>query len=100
MKCLKNTIRALTLAVFLATTLLPPSTLANERGTETGDDAAVILDLVVLRPAGFVATVGGIVVFIVSLPISVPTLSIGKAFNSLVATPAHYTFVRELGEER
>jgi len=99
MKCLRNSIRALTLAIFLAVAILPVAN-ANERGTESGDDAAVILDLVVLRPVGFVATAGGIVVFIVSLPISVPTLSVGKAFNALVTTPAHYTFVRELGQER
>lgn len=99
MKSLKNAIHALSLAVFLIASL-PAPVQANERGTETGDDAAVILDLVVLRPVGFIATVGGIVAFVVSLPISIPTLSVGKAFNALVASPARYTFVRELGEER
>ncbi len=99
MNYLKNAMHALTLAVFL-TVSLPTPVHANERGTETGDDVAVVLDLVVLRPVGFIATAGGIVTFVVSLPISIPTLSVGKAFNALVASPARYTFVRELGEER
>lgn len=99
MKYLKNAMHVLVLAVFL-TVSLPTSVHANERGTETGDDVAVILDLVVLRPVGFIATVGGMVAFVVSLPISIPTLSVGKAFNALVVNPAHYTFVRELGEEK
>ena len=65
---------------------------------EDGDDAAIMLDLLLLRPAGFFATVGGTVIFVASLPISISTWSVGRSFKSFVARPAIYTFVRDLGE--
>lgn len=98
MHSLKALITSLSLAIFL-TISLPGTALANERGTETGDDVSIILDLLVLRPVGLVATVGGTVIFVCSLPISLPTGSVGKAFNALMARPAVYTFWRTLGEE-
>ncbi len=67
---------------------------------EEGDDAAIMLDLLLLRPAGFFATVGGTVIFVASLPISLSTWSVGKSFESFVKRPAIYTFVRDLGEPR
>ena len=98
MHSLKALITSLSLAIFLAISL-PGTALANERGTEIGDDVSIILDLLVLRPVGLVATVGGTVIFVCSLPISLPTGSVGKTFNALMARPAVYTFWRTLGEE-
>lgn len=98
MQSLKLLITSLSLAVFLAVSL-PNTALANESGTETGDDVSVILDLLILRPVGLVATVAGTIIFVGSLPISLPTGSVGKAFNSLMARPAAYTFRRTLGED-
>ena len=98
MHSLKALITSLSLAIFLAVSL-PGTALANERGTEIGDDVSIILDLLILRPVGLVATVGGTVIFVCSLPISLPTGSVGKTFNALMAKPAVYTFWRTLGEE-
>jgi len=98
MLSLKSLITSLSLAIFLAISL-PGTALANESGTESGDDAAIIFDLVILRPAGLVATVGGSVIFIVALPFSLITGSVGKTFNALVASPAEYTFYRTMGNE-
>jgi len=98
MQSLKVLITSLSLAVFL-TISIPGAALANETGRESGDDVAIILDLVVLRPVGLVATVAGVIIFVGSLPISLPTWSVGKAFNALVAKPAVYTFWRTLGDE-
>lgn len=95
---LKKMIASLYLAMFLALSL-PGVALANEQGTETGDDVAIVFDLIILRPVGLVATVAGAVIFIGSLPISLSTWSVGKAFRALVQRPAVYTFVRTLGEE-
>lgn len=95
---LKRLITSLFLAVFLAVSL-PNAALANEQGTESGDDAAIIFDLMILRPVGLVATVAGTLIFIGSLPISLSTWSIPKAFRALVQKPAAYTFVRTLGED-
>ena len=99
MSNLKKLLTTLSLAMLLAVSA-PSTALAYENGPESGDDAAIILDLVVLRPTGLAATAAGLLIFIGSLPISIPTLSVGKAFDALVVAPAHYTFVRELGAER
>ena len=98
MQNLKLLITSLSLAVFL-TVSLPNAALASESGNEIGDDVSIILDLLILRPVGLVATVGGTVIFVCSLPISLPTGSVGKTFNALMARPAVYTFWRTLGEE-
>ena len=98
MNGLKRLITSLSLAMFLAVTL-PGVAQADERGTETGDDVAIVFDLIVLRPVGLVATVAGVLVFVGSLPISIPTGSFKKSFTALVAKPASYTFWRTLGEE-
>ena len=98
MHSLKALITSLSLVIFLAVSL-PGTALASESGKEIGDDVSILLDLVILRPVGLVATVGGVVIFVGSLPIALPTGSVGKAFNALVARPASYTFWRTLGEE-
>ncbi len=78
---------------------MPSVSSANADGTEDGDDVAVVFDLFILRPAGVVATAGGFVIFVGSLPISLATLSVKKTFYALVVNPARYTFVRKIGEE-
>lgn len=88
---------ATVLAVCLLT-LSVPSVAAQSY--EEGDDAAIMLDLAVLRPIGFIATLAGGVIFVASLPISIPTWSVGKTFTSFVKRPLLYTFVRDLGEPR
>jgi hypothetical protein len=88
----------LLLAALLAS-VAPAPALASTPETD-GDDVAIIFDLLILRPVGLVATVAGTAIFIGSLPISLPTLSVGKAFNALVKEPAKYTFWRTLGDER
>ncbi len=98
MNSLKRLITSLSLAMFLAVNLSGMAQ-ANERGTESGDDVAIVFDLLVLRPVGLVATVGGLLVFVGSLPISIPTGSFKKSFIALVGRPASYTFWRTLGEE-
>jgi len=98
MRSLKFLITSLSLAVFL-TVSLPNAALANEAGTETGDDVSIIFDLLILRPVGVVATVAGVIIFVPSLLIAVPTGSVGKSFRALVAKPAAYTFWRTLGED-
>jgi hypothetical protein len=59
---------------------------------------AVIADALLVRPVGVVATVLGAAVLIVSLPFTIPSGSVGTAAKALVAAPAHFTFVRPIGE--
>ncbi len=66
--------------------------------TEDVSAEAMIADGLLLRPAGIVATVLGTAVFVVTLPFSIPTRSVGKAAQKLIVDPARYTFVRPLGQ--
>lgn len=86
-----------TVLVFLLTGLAPRLALSDVTAEER--DLAYLTDVAVLRPVGLVATVAGFALFLVTLPISIPTLSIEKSFDILVVNPASYTFVRELGGE-
>ncbi len=56
-----------------------------------------LLDIVFLRPVGFVSTVLGTAAYVVSLPISIPTKKADKAADKLVFAPFNYTFTRPLG---
>jgi len=56
------------------------------------------VDLVLVRPLSFIATVLGTAVFIVSLPLSAAGGNAQQAFEKLVKEPAKHTFVRPLGE--
>jgi hypothetical protein len=62
------------------------------------DATSVAVDVMVARPVSLAMTVIGSVLFVVSLPVSVPSHSIGKAAHSLVAAPAKDTFTRPLGD--
>ncbi|MGB3225776.1 MAG: hypothetical protein WBB23_23505 [Desulforhopalus sp.] len=59
---------------------------------------AMIVDIIAARPIGLVATITGTVVFVVSLPFSALGGNTGEAWDSLVVSPAKYTFRRPLGE--
>ena len=70
---------------------------ANPAGT--GRDAtAIIADVVVCRPIGLVALLGGSMFYVVSLPFTVPAGGTEQAKRTLVDYPYHYTFTRRLGE--
>ncbi len=55
-------------------------------------------DLLLCRPLGFVAMLGGTVFFVLSSPFSALGGNIGEAWDSLVVIPAAYTFTRPLGQ--
>lgn len=63
---------------------------------DRGGDMAI--DLVFVRPISAVATVVGAVGFVVALPFTIPSNSVGEAAQSLVGAPFEYTFNRPLGE--
>ena len=87
------------MVALLACTTTGSSALAQDQKIGEGASAeGMIVDFVLLRPMGIVSTAVGTVFFIASLPFSVPTGSIGVAFQKLVAEPASFTFARSLGE--
>lgn len=59
---------------------------------------AMIVDIVAARPIGLVATITGTLFFVVSLPFSALGGNTEEAWDSLVVSPAKYTFRRPLGE--
>ena len=62
------------------------------------DPMAMTVDLVFCRPLGFVAMLGGTLVFVVSSPFSALGGNIEGAWDSLVVNPAEFTFKRQLGK--
>jgi hypothetical protein len=68
------------------------------RQMEKPSGAAMLIDGVVIRPLGMVATLLGSAVFVVTLPFSLLGDNVDEAAQSLVKDPAKMTFLRPLGE--
>lgn len=72
--------------------------LAKDCVAENHDDSGLMTaDIALARPVGAVATVAGLAIFVVSAPFSVLGGNSKEAWNSLVVSPADYTFKRPLG---
>ncbi|KAA3652983.1 MAG: hypothetical protein DWQ11_09690 [Proteobacteria bacterium] len=71
---------------------------AQEAGSVTGDKATdMAVDLVVVRPLGLVGAVVGTVGFVLALPFTVPSGSVGETAEAWIGEPLEYTFNRPLG---
>ncbi|MCH7600137.1 MAG: hypothetical protein IH973_10300 [Myxococcales bacterium] len=57
-----------------------------------------VFDAIVLRPVGAVATLGGFVLFVASVPFVAPAGRIATAWDIFVYASYDDTFVRPLGE--
>jgi hypothetical protein len=79
-------------------TLLPPAPALAESGAGTGKGTDMVLDLLILRPLGLLATGAGSAAFVISLPFTLPSGSVGTAACELVREPFLYTFSRPLGD--
>jgi hypothetical protein len=58
----------------------------------------MLVDGIVVRPLGIVATLLGGAIFVVTIPFSALGGNVSEAGQSLVAEPARMTFKRPLGE--
>ena len=58
----------------------------------------MLADTVLVRVPMFVATVVGVVTFVVTLPFSALGGNVDEAGKTLVLDPAEYTFLRPLGD--
>jgi len=67
--------------------------------TKISNDELNIADLFVARPLGVLAAAGGTVLFIASLPFTLPTRSVGDCFNLFVVEPWKFSFVRDFPDE-
>jgi hypothetical protein len=55
-----------------------------------------LVDLLVARPLGIAAGIGGSAVFVVTLPFTLPSGSVGDAANMFVVQPFQFSFLREV----
>jgi len=73
-------------------------TVEQNRGKKENSAEMMTVDLIAARPIGLVATVGGALVFLISWPFSALGGNSDEAWQTLVVSPAEYTFKRPLGE--
>jgi hypothetical protein len=59
--------------------------------------AVVAGDALIARPIGLGLTIAGTATFLITLPMSIPSQSVGNAAEGLIVKPGGYTFVRPLG---
>lgn len=83
----------------LSLVVMPLSAAARQDEPVTGDRAAdMVLDAVVMRPLGLVATVLGTALTVVALPFTIPSGSVKASAREMIVRPAEYTFKRPLGD--
>jgi hypothetical protein len=90
----KLTVMICVLALVLASA---PRCEASDHST-SADPGEVVADIIVVRPACFVATVLGSVLFVISLPVAATSKSVHRTAHALVVQPAQATFTRPLGD--
>ena len=78
--------------------LLAVSAYGTDQYAAAPSAEAMLIDGVVIRPLGLVATLLGGATFIVTLPFSALGGNVGEAGQVLVVDPAKMTFQRPLGE--
>ena len=89
---------SLVLVLLFAGTLGPgPASAQAAYEAERPSPAAMLVDGVVVRPLGLVATAVGAVAWVVTLPFSAIAGSVGDAGDALVKEPARFTFRRPMG---
>ncbi len=85
-------------AVCLVALLMVPSTRALGAGPDKPDDGIIIIDVLLARPLGIASIVFGAGVFIIALPFTLPTGTVGTVAEKLVVEPFRFTFQRPVGE--
>ncbi len=90
--------------LLVASLALTTIALADSGATDTDSEwtvergFAAAGDLLVVRPLGAAATVGGFGLFAVASPFAAMADATGDVFDTLVTKPGEYTFVRDLGD--
>ncbi len=95
----KNTLVAclVILSLFMSSYAATAAMVEQYSEKQTSSAEAMAVDLIAARPLGFVAMVGGTLVFVVSWPFSALGGNSNEAWDTLVVAPAEYTFSRPLG---
>lgn len=94
-----NKLLALVVAMFcLATISLADSGTVDSSEWTVERGFAAAGDLLVVRPLGAAATIGGFGLFAVASPFAAMADGTEEVFDTLVTKPGEYTFVRDLGD--
>lgn len=91
---IKRTVAILLAALMLLAALPARAATMEDEPSST----AIAFDVLLTRPLGLAATVVGAAVFLVGLPFTIPTRSVGLSADKLVADPLRFTFRRPVGE--
>ena len=84
------------MSAFAVALTMASSPLLAQTASPSGSD--MFVDLVVTRPLGLLGVVTGSAVFVIALPFTIPSGSVGRSAEELVKKPVRYTFKRPLGE--
>ena len=92
-------ILAVMAAVLLFSTVFSSTALGQTRSQGDAANAPAVIDVMLLRPAGFLSLVIGTALFVGLAPIVLVTRphEIGTPFKQLVVRPAKYIWVDPLG---
>jgi len=93
---MKRITSSLILSIFIFS--LSTVAFAGNSSSETPSAGAVVFDLLICRPVGFLATLLGSAALIVSLPVTISFNSTGDAVGPLVTKPYEFTFERPIGK--
>jgi len=91
-------------SLFILVSIVSCSTVPNSRKVEEEQPGFVMMDVLVYRPIGLIATVIGTGVYIGISPLTAlasipePHDAFVKTSKILILSPANYTFVRPLGD--
>lgn len=77
---------------------VPTLAAAGGNDYQPHDAEDIVFDAVFLRPFGVLATAFGSIVFVASLPFSLPAGNTHEVAQRLIVDPFRYTFSRPLGE--
>lgn len=94
---IKSGARRATVALMIGCLMLPQALLAAKAVDESPNEFAMVGDLFVARPIGAVMTLGGVAVWVLSLPFTILAGHSSEAADTLMLGPARATFVRCLG---
>jgi hypothetical protein len=89
--------RRATVSLMIGCLMLPQALWAQSAVDESPNEFAMVGDLFVARPIGLVMTVGGALVWVVSLPFTLMAGHASESAETLMLGPAQATFWRCLG---
>lgn len=91
---MRNSRRGVVVLVML---MLGSPVQANPAGSGS-NTPAIMADVLIARPLGLMAMLGGTALYVISLPFTLPTRSNDEAQRTLIEYPYHYTFTRPVGD--